>query len=417
LAEMTCANRECEMVSRLARFCIAVIVASATGCDAAGNPDDYASAVRDSGRVRIVDSNRPAFGENAWTVANEPTVLIGSADTEDLLRPRDARRLVDGRIVVTDEMAHQLKFFSPTGSLLSAKGREGQGPGEFGYIWSVEHFAGDSLMVYDYSQRRVSILDSAGNFGRSFAVTFGPNYWAQGVLRDSLVFLASPGEGRRRTDITGIYWDSTFFVLYRGPDLPVDTIGRYALSEQPGLGGGQPRPYHFGHRMQFALADDEFYMGSSVTYEIGRYTSRGELAALIRRKHVPVQVTAERKARFREAYAALVQTEEGGVSPEQLERTLRFVDNADYPDHFPAYSAMLVDHVGNLWVEDYRVHTERESTWSVFDPEGRWVTSVRMPDGLQVLDIGDNHVLGFMKDDTGLERVALYSLLKSTGTA
>jgi hypothetical protein len=390
----------------------ATVVAWTVGCGAGDGSNGDTFIVRDSAHIRIAESNEPALGENAWTVGPEPTTLIGSAETEDLLRPRDAKRLEDGRIVVTDELAHQLKFFAADGTLLHAVGREGEGPGEFGYMWSVERFAGDSLMVYDYSQRRVSILDSDGSFGRSFPVAFGPNYWAQGVLRDSLVFLASPGEGRRRTDITGLYWDSTFFILYRGPDLPIDTIGRYALSEQPGLGAGQPRPYHFGHRMQFALAHDRFYMGQSLTYEIGRYTARGELTGLIRRAHVAVPVTAERKAIFREGYAAVVQAEEGNLSADQLEQALTFIDDADYPDHFPAYSALRVDHSGNLWVEEYRAFTEPQSLWSVFDPEGRWLTTVRMPDGLQVLDIGADFVLGFIRDDVGLDRVALFELLK-----
>lgn len=214
------------MVSNIRHFWIAVFVASTVTCDAADGSNGDMFVVRDSAGIRIVESNAPTLGDNAWTVGPAPITLIGSSETEDLLRPRDAKRLDDGRIVVTDELTHQLKFFSSDGTLLHAAGREGEGPGEFGYIWSVERFASDSLMVYDYSQRRVSILDSAGSFGRSFPVAFGPNYWAQGVLRDSLVFLASPGEGRRRTDITGLYWDSTYFVLYRGPELSIDTIGR-----------------------------------------------------------------------------------------------------------------------------------------------------------------------------------------------
>jgi hypothetical protein len=407
---MTCASREVEMVSTARYVWIATVVAAAVGCGAADGRNGDTSTVRDSAGIRIVENSTPALGDSAWTVGVEPTTLIGSTETEDLLRPRDAKRLEDGRIVVTDELAHQLKFFSSDGTLLQAVGREGEGPGEFGYMWSVEPFAGDSLMIYDYSQRRVSILGTDGSFGRSFAVTFGPNYWAQGVLQDSLVFLASPGEGRRRPEMTGIHWDSTFFILYRGPHLPIDTIGRYALSEQPGVGAR--RPYHFGHRMQFALDYDRFFMGQSLSYEIGVYTVHGELTRLIRRAYVPVPVSAECKAIFREGYIEVIQAEEGTLSPEQLARALTFIDDADYPDNFPAYSAICVDRSGNLWVEDYRAFTEPQSRWSVFDADGRWLTTVRLPDGLQVLEIGEDYVLGFMRDDVGLDRVALFELRK-----
>ncbi len=268
-------------------------------------------------------------------------------------------------------------------------------------------------MVYDYSLTRVSILDADGRFGRSMLVVFGRNYWAQGVLGDSLVFLASPGEGGRPRDISGIYWDSTWFVLYRGPGLAVDTIGRYALSEQRGLGGGQPRPYHFGHRMQFALARDRFYMGTSQSFEIGEYALDGSMRRLIRKSHDPSPVTPERRARFREGYAKTVEAEAGQLPPAQLEQVLKYVDEADYPAFVPAYSAMLVDREGNLWVETYRVYTEPESEWTVFDQAGRWLTTVTLPDGLQVKDIGPDYVLGFLRDEVGLDRVALFGLKKT----
>jgi hypothetical protein len=384
-----------------------------SGCDTFSATLPSSKIVRDSAGLTIVENAGPMLGEAAWAVANAPSVLIGSTETEDIVRARDAVRLHDGRIVVSDEGAHQVKVFSPTGELIRAVGRDGRGPGEFGHIWSVHPFRGDSLMVYDYSQERVSILDTDGGFGRSFVVTFGPNYWAQGVLMDSMVFLASPGEGRRHADVPGIRWDSTWFVLYRGPDLPVDTIGRYALSEQRGTGAGRPRAYHFGHRTQFALAGDRLYMGSSVSWEIGEYTLRGEVVRSIRRPYEPKPVTPELKARFRQGYIAIIEAEEGNVPPDQLDRYMAFVDEADYPEQLPAYSAMLVDDRGNLWVEDYRIYTDAESTWSVFDREGQWLTTVDMPHGLQVLAIGDAYVLGFIRDDMGLDRVVLFALLKS----
>ncbi|MGH7503576.1 MAG: hypothetical protein ACREL7_17755 [Longimicrobiales bacterium] len=372
--------------------------------------------MRDSAGITMAESVSPAWHGDAWQVSDEPTLLIGGAENEELTRPRDAIRLDDGRLVVTDEGSRQVKFFAPDGRLLRAVGRQGRGPGEFGTLWTVSPFGRDSLMVFDYNQERVSILDSHGDFGRSFTVAFGPNYWAQGVLLDSLVFLASPGEGQRRKEVTGVYWDSTWFVMYRGPDVPTDTIGRYALGEQPGMAGGRRRAYHFGHRLQFALARDRIYMGWSESYEIGEYTVGGKLLRLIRRAHQPQPVTAEVKAQFRTDYEALVRAEEGDrVTPETLNDYLAFVDDADYPAYLPAYSALRVDPEGNLWAEDYRIYTQSESRWTVFDPTGRWLGTVEMPDGLQVLEIGRDYVLGLLKDEMDVERVSMYTLVKRVG--
>lgn len=368
--------------------------------------------LRDSADVVIVESGRPALGPDAWTVPGEPLVSIGGAEAEVLLHPTDAIRRDDGRIVVADEQGHRLTFFSPTGDLVRRVGRQGEGPGEFQSPSTVDRFRGDSLMVYDHTRRQVSILAPDGSFGRSLPVRFGPNYWAGGVVQDSLVFLWSPGEGRPRRDRTGMYWDSTWLALYRGPELRVDTIGRFPLSERRGLRAGIPRPYHFEHRMSFALANDRFYLGFSQAYEIGEFTLDGDLVRLVRRPFDREPVTEDLKNRFREGYIRLIETEEGRVTPEQIEDLLQYVEQADYPEFLPAYSEMLLDEAGNLWVEDYRIFTDPRSTWTVFDPQGQWLTTVQTPEGLRLSEIGADYVLGLSPDDMGAQRVQLHPLVK-----
>lgn len=374
--------------------------------------EERAFVLRDSADIVIVESRQAALGLEAWTVARPPVLSIGGARSEHLVHPVDAIRLNDGRIIVADEWAQQVKFFSPDGELIRAVGREGEGPGEFRSPWEVTRFRGDSLMVYDRTADRVSILDSDGSFGRFFPLRFGSNYWARGVVQDSMVFLWSPGEGQPRRDITGIYWDSTWFALYQGADRPVDTIGRYPRGEERGLGAGVPKPYHFEHRMSFALGGRGFYLGLGTSYEVGEYTLNGGLVRLIRRSFSPDPVTGELKRRFREGYIRLIEREEGDVSPEQLDEMLPYVNDADYPDRLPAYSDMIVDELGNLWVENYRIFTDPTSTWTVFGRDGRWVTTVRTPEGLRLSEIGADYVLGLAPDEMGAGRVRLYRLVK-----
>jgi hypothetical protein len=415
---MTCANTSRQQVTADRMVGTAALTiciwASACGDQAAV---DRGFEIRDSAGIAVVESASPVWPDSGWQVSEEPSLLIGSADSEDLIRPRDAIRLNDGRIVVTDEGSRQVKFFAPDGQLLRAAGRQGRGPGEYGTLWTVRPFGPDSLMVFDYNLERVSILDSQGSFGRLFPVVLGRNYWAQGVLHDTLVFLASPGEGQQRSDMPGTYWDSTWFVLYRGPGLPIDTIGRYALAERPGTGGARARAYHFGHRLQFALGSDRIFMGWSESYQIGEYSTDGELLRIIRRAYEPRPVTDEVKAQFRLDYEAMVRAEAGDVPPEQMRRFLEFVDDADYADYLPAYSALRLDSEGNLWAEDYRIHTQSQSDWTVFDSTGRWLGTVSMPDGLQVLEIGRDYVLGLRKDDLDVERVSVHALRKRGGAS
>lgn len=48
----------------------------------------------------------------------------------------------------------------------------------------------------------------------------------------------------------------------------------------------------------------------------------------------------------------------------------------------------------------------------VLDPEGRVVGSVLLPEGLEVLEIGEDYVLGMHTDELGIQRIRRYALLK-----
>jgi hypothetical protein len=124
---------------------------------------------------------------------------------------------------------------------------------------------------------------------------------------------------------------------------------------------------------------------------------------------MPEPLDAERLARFKQEYLTQVMTQEGSVegSSEQFRRAL---NDAFYPEIMPAYSNLMVDSEGWLWVEQYRLPNEAESHWTVFDAEGRWLTDVRMPDGLAVEQIGRDFVLGLNTDADGVQRVRVYTL-------
>jgi len=49
----------------------------------------------------------------------------------------------------------------------------------------------------------------------------------------------------------------------------------------------------------------------------------------------------------------------------------------------------------------------------VFDREGVFVARVHMPPRLNILEVGDDYVLGLARDDIDVEHVRLYRLEKS----
>lgn len=84
------------------------------------------------------------------------------------------------------------------------------------------------------------------------------------------------------------------------------------------------------------------------------------------------------------------------------------------PETMPAFGwQILVDRADNLWVIEYERPGElQRRRWSVFDPDGRWLGLVRLPDGFDLMDAGDDWVLGRVRDELDVEYVQLHELIK-----
>ena len=88
------------------------------------------------------------------------------------------------------------------------------------------------------------------------------------------------------------------------------------------------------------------------------------------------------------------------------------VESLPLAEHFPAFSTILTDDTGYLWVREYDLPQELNPAplWTVFDPEGRVLGFVETPAGLDILQIGEDFILGRVKDEFEVEYVQLWPL-------
>ena len=91
--------------------------------------------------------------------------------------------------------------------------------------------------------------------------------------------------------------------------------------------------------------------------------------------------------------------------------TLSFVGASSacdrFAEHFRDWS---VGHPQCLWVEGYRLPYASHTTWHVFDPTGEWLGSLHPPNGLRVLQVGRDYVLGWYRDELDVQHVVVYPL-------
>jgi hypothetical protein len=80
------------------------------------------------------------------------------------------------------------------------------------------------------------------------------------------------------------------------------------------------------------------------------------------------------------------------------------------PKHttLPAFSGLMIDASGNLWVRD----VEPRTSWQVFGADGVLVAKLTLPEGFEIMDVGDDWILGTITDELGVERVRKYAIRK-----
>jgi len=86
---------------------------------------------------------------------------IGPGDSAGLSNPRTVLALAAGFLVVDPEAPSPLTFFGARGAVEGRSGSYGAGPGDFSKELSQAADLGDQLLVPDYGNRRVVILDAA----------------------------------------------------------------------------------------------------------------------------------------------------------------------------------------------------------------------------------------------------------------
>lgn len=73
---------------------------------------------------------------------------------------------------------------------------------------------------------------------------------------------------------------------------------------------------------------------------------------------------------------------------------------------------MALDRTGAIWVQDYPLPGDDSARYSIFDPDGRWLTRATVPGDWRILDIGEDYLLVLVRDDMDVEHVRRHRLTR-----
>ena len=360
-----------------------------------------------AGGSPLEESIRPV-----WTLAPEPALLLGSVDGPEETAfggVASAFTRSDGSLVVIDRETHQIRFFTPAGEHFRTVGGSGSGPGEYESIRHAFPLPGDSLAVFDLPAQRMTILDSAGTYVRSFQHQWGID-WVLGRLDDGRWLVRGDfrtDRERATTDdprpaLLAYHEDGAIDTLMR---LPPSTGARVAMIDgtetflfwpfEPGLwngvlGGHLALGETDRHRIHILEPD-----GDTIRTLVGPLEPRPLSDAERQRYLDPVDDRSAARSR-------------GDPSVE-----LRAAYEAqDWSDQRRLWSGARQDDAGRYWVERATAFPDDPRVHDVFDADGTWLGTVEVPEDVAILHIGRDHLVGRMRLDYGVPAVGVWRFME-----
>lgn len=409
------------MNGRFARFYLIfffpiLLISSLTSGGCTPDASYHGPSVRDSAGIAIVENLAPqwAAGEE-WRVPPEPILDLGVMDGEpeyQFFEIAGAVHMPDGRIAVANSGTSEIRFYDPEGGFLNSSGGKGSGPGEFEDLFFLRKIVGDSLMVYDWRNRRVSVLSSHGEFARSFELTVLTTAGGFPVVAepfpDGDLLLATDMFGASEMAVTGTRRDSALYYIVDPEGGSAASLGAFPGGEsyqttdgENWVGGGLV----FGRFGYAAVSGPGFYYGSSDRFEIEYRDKAGDLLRLVRLEHDNLPVTQADIDRY-------VSDRMARARPERRQIYQTMFERMPFPGTMPAYGEFRVDADGNLWVEEVRRPGDDQPRWKVFDPDGRYLGAVETPPRFQIFEVGSDFLLGRWRDDLDVEHLRMYEVQK-----
>ena len=383
------------------------------------SPTGLASLVRDSADIRITENASPPEGSRLpWRIGPEPTVSIGELEGEEpymLHWAGSLAKLSDGRIMVGNHGSSEVRMFDASGGHLVSWGGVGEGPGEFMSLAQVALWPGDSIVAWYSSGLGISVFDSDGNYGRSFVLQSGEaEVWRRPrpiAVRADATILAIRDPEDADTAVVEI-WDADGALsasLGTHPHREVIVTTNERGSRELSLPA-------YGRELVTGQWGDLVVASHTTRYEIRAFRGDGTLARIVRREHVlraPTQADLEPYIEEQLAMYATIPD----FPPEMVEQARKSFESTPLAEAFPAFSRVLSDAAGNLWVREYDFPREERPAplWTVFDPEGRVLGFIETPKGLRIGQIGEDYILGHYRDELDIEYVQVWPLERSEG--
>jgi hypothetical protein len=416
---------------RLLRPGLIPVLVLIAACEPAMECVPVVPGVIDRGSVRIVDSRAPLWDAAIrWSVDPDPALQIGAAEGDAAYQfsdPWGAIELPDGRIVVTDGQVKEVRIFGPDGRHIRTFGGEGEGPGEFRMGPDLVLAGPDTLLAWDPRAWRMSWFDDQGTLLRTQSL--GPALRERtlpGRILHSVTWRLAPdgslllvGDEMQWEGERG--WSTQPVVLFPSTDEwsgPAIEIGEFPSRSYTTVQQRLVLTHPFGSVSSIAFHPDPFavHVSDPECWQVTGFGPDGGVQAIFRAAVPRLPITPDLMEIVRDSFAVRASRNPVVSSPEAFSSALA---QFDIPDSISAIGAMHTDTEGNLWVlRRTSRYQPDEPLADVLDPDGRWLGTVRLPDGIErVLSIGTGNLIVLWRDALDVPYIRVHRIQKPEDSA
>jgi hypothetical protein len=337
---------------------------------------------------------------------------------------RGVRELPDGRVMVADGLGQAVAILDLAAGTADTIGREGRGPREYMQPDGLFAMPGDSTLLVDLGNGRLTVLGPDFAFGRTAPIAQGePRPGALSIRlprgTDSSGRLYYQAAGRMRPDgslrdsAAVLRWDPATDVEETAAQVKLEDI-EMSRSGGPNNQSVQMRPKPMTPRDAWAVSWDGWIgVVRAADYHVEWVTPDGHVVRGSPVSYKPVKVgSAEKEAWAEESGRSGLMI---GVENQngQIRTTFRRgpgrraagnVDDLEWPDVMPPFQAgdVFATPWGELWAAR-SVRAGDPPTFDVFDRHAQHTKRIVLPEG--------RRIVGFGTESVYLARVDEYDLM------
>ncbi|MCY3700428.1 MAG: hypothetical protein OXH46_12495 [Gemmatimonadetes bacterium] len=369
------------------------------------------------GEARAQDAVRVASG---WSVDAQPERAYGWLEGEPDSEFSAVVGVVRGpneRIAVADRTLATITVLAADGSVIVTMGRTGDGPGEFRRLAGIVAGGEGRVVAFDGEHQRLSEWTFDGSLSEDTGLSrtgaarrigevgrFADGRW---YARESDRMVAADPGGVGRDTVGFHRLDRDGAVGAALARVPGSFSSQFVVEGMSGMRGALFSPRALGavrgNCLLLAAGDEPVVR---IFDQTG--TPRGEL-----RLDTPVdRVTEEHRERWIAASVAAAERSMGGEIVPEAARMIEVMGEAvGMAARVPFANDLLVDELGYIWIQSWQLPGGPGSPeWRVFTETGRGIGTVRLPEGLRVLDISAEALTAVRTDELGRQFVQVHPL-------